>query len=453
MKRCWLEEILPGHEGKRKALLLSAIFFLGVCLPRCEKPEEQNTGLGIQPGNDRLGGAKVDSITLHTHTEKESAIQSTHLSRYLLGSYHDPELGRTEAGFYTQLRLPNDNIDLGAPSDLELDSVILSLALDGQYINSNTSSYAQNFEIYELSGSMDSSESYHSNDSVAYNTGDLIGSATLTPDFSSSRTIGGDTLPPHLRVPLNTSFGNKLLNASGSSDLSDNSTFLSFIKGLRVKVNNNFAAGSGSILYLDLVDEASNVTVYYTHNGSQDTTTGKLELEINQDCALFNTYHHQHSTQVKNQLNDTTLGQKETYVQAAAGLRTTLQMPHLKKVNDSGNVAINKAELVVPVQNGSDDAYNPPDRLFVLKVDASGKEQFLSDIQLGDEHIDGFLSNGEYRFNVTRHVQAILNDKEPNRPLRIVSSNEGITTNRVILNGPDASSGQPTQLELTFTKY
>src|SRR5690606_5567226 len=98
--------------------------------------------------------------------------------------------------------------------------------------------------------------------------------------------VGNDTLPnPQLRIPLDTNFGWEILNASQNGTLANNELFLEEFKGLYIKTNNPmWSQGDGSILFFDLRDPDSKLTIYYTQNSDPKT----FSLVANTTCAYFN---------------------------------------------------------------------------------------------------------------------------------------------------------------------
>ena len=93
-------------------------------------------------------------------------------------------------------------------------------------------------------------------------------------------------------------------------------------------------------------------------------------------------------------------------------------------------------------------------RPVLFRLDPEGEEEFLPDQLGGITVIDGVYrtDSREYRFNVTRYVQGILNGQIPNNGFEMVAGSSGISANRVVLTAPRAD-GSGMRLLLTFTTY
>jgi hypothetical protein len=84
----------------------------------------------------------------------------------------------------------------------------------------------------------------------------------------------------------------------------------------------------------------------------------------------------------------------------------------------------------------------------------TGNDVFLPDQSGGVGSIDGaFRSDAqEYRFNITRYIQAVLSGTVPDNGVQLVAASNGVTANRVVLSGPEHPD-RPMVLNLTFTTY
>ena len=96
---------------------------------------------------------------------------------------------------------------------------------------------------------------------------------------------------------------------------------------------------------------------------------------------------------------------------------------------------INKAELILPFQFYLLDAYRPPSTLILSTKNNDGETIFLSDFFESDHGGTIDLVNSQYRFNITRHINEIINGTKENQPISILSLGSGISANRAILNG------------------
>ncbi len=425
------------------------LIVLGFAYSSCKEPEL--VGIEVLP-DDGYGVAWVDSFTVELSTVTDDSVitSNTSSSIYLLGDMNDPELGRTRAEFYTQFRLPSASLTFLAGS--VVDSIVLNIVYAGAYGDVSKFGGAQRFGVYPLEDVIYDTTTYYSNVTRAYGTAPLA-QVQVRPNLISDFLIGTDTipLPPSLRIRLDNSFGQQLLEADPLVTLQTDTSFNKVFKGLAVvPENGSLASGQGGILYLNLASGYTRVELYYT-----DTSAKKQFFPINPLSAAHTSITHEHPLAVTSILGNTAAGADRAYLQSMAGLKMRVQFPTLRDLKQLGTVAINRAELVFPLELGGDfSKYGPPLTINAKEVDSIGRSLFIVD----DFEIEGHLG-GEYRpayqdyvINVARHVQDVLNrpSTEPYRGLFIFNSGSAVNARRGIFNGighPD----RPVKLRLTYT--
>lgn len=434
-----------------------ALVLMLVLLAGCRKPDA-DLGNGLLPG-DPLG-IVVDTVQLHAFTRADTNFRSSALSRQLLGSFIDPRFGFTRAGIVTQVRLSASNIGSGQnTAGLIADSVVLALAFDGaNYGYGNMD--AQEFQVHELDERLFIDSTYRS-DRVPSVTGPdlLAGRGRVKPEPLRKQFIMGDSALPQLRLRLSDALAQRFLLAFGTSSLSTNDAFLDFFKDLYITVaNNGQAPFQGGLLYFNLISGASKLTLYYRdQNSSSPDLTRALDFPINSNAVRYTTVEHDHAQATTNEvllaLSDTVNPSSVVYVQALAGLRTVIRMPSLLDYQGQSKV-LAKAELLLTVDGTSYPYYPAPSLLVPFRRNESGGEAFLPDLIGGIGALDGTYrpAEREYRFNITRFAQRVINGDQADPTLELVAGSGGITANRVALKGPAALSGAM-RLRLTFTSY
>lgn len=446
-------------NGSISAGALRGLLVFGVVLSlgACKKPEE-DLGLDLLPG-DPLGST-VETTLLRAYTVEDTVVRTSGLSRQLLGSYVDPQFGTVKAGLVAQIRL-SVNVVLGQDnSGLVADSIVLALPFDGAntyYGNLDP----QVFEVYEITDDLSVDSLYYSDRVPAFIAEDLVADrgGSITPRPTLRPVVGSDTLAPQLRIRLSNELAGRFLAAFGTSAMTDNTSFLQFFKGLYVTVNNGpqlpFEQG---VLYFNLLNTASKVTLYYKDTESSDPELPrKFDLPINQNSVRYSVTEFDRTTAVDPALNaalaDTSLPASTTYVQAMGGLRTGILLPDIMEFANT-NRALAKAELVLPISGTFNAFLGPPVQLFIFRRDSLGKDVFLPDQLAGIGAINGNYSASErsYRFNITRYVQGLLNGTIPNTGLELVPGSSGVSVNRAVLAGPSQAEGAM-HLQLTFTTY
>ncbi|MCB0764515.1 MAG: DUF4270 domain-containing protein [Flavobacteriales bacterium] len=441
-----------ARPAKWVALLFGVVLISG----SCRKPEE-DLGLDLLP-SDPLG-LVLDTTALHAFTFRDTAVRTSGLTRNLVGSYLDQEFGKVRTGIVTQLRLSSNNVGAGQDnSGLQVDSLVLSLAFDGiNYVYGSLQ--PQTFSVHELVEPLSVDSAYYTDDIPAVLPAELsIVHGSITPEPLRNPVIGGDSLLPQVRIRLDDALGQRFLMAFGTQDMTDNTAFLEYFKGLYVSVENGeqlpFQQG---ILYFSLLNGATKATLYYKDANDEPELQRSFDLLVNSNCVRYTVAEHDHAQAITPglpaALGDTVSAAQRTYVQTLGGLRTAIRFPHLMDHATTGQV-LAKAELVVPLDGTFNADLPPPGQLFIFRKDSIGRDVFLPDQLGGIGAIDGLYrpTDREYRFNITRYVQGVLSGNIENSGVELVSGSNGVTANRAILAGP-ARAEDPMRLELTFTTY
>ena len=413
----------------------TVLLFLGVIavLSACEEPE--GIGLEVLPDGEEMPLAWVDTFTVEARTVYDDSIATANLaSTYLIGDFGDPIFGRVQSQLYTQFLLSSSDVNFG--TNPIIDSVIINLAYAGAYGNTDKLKGMQKFGVYKLDQTVELNDTvtyYSTNEHVI---GDLIGQTEFRPDLYSDVIIGDDTipLPPSLRFNLDNSFGQEILN---STNLISNDAFLTEFKGLSIKPEyTSITSGFGSILYFNMVSGYSRIEMHY-HN---DEDTLRFDLLINEDCATHTEFNHEFESTIDAAVVDSTVtGANRLYVQSMAGAKMKLDIPYLRNLNDLGIVAINKAELVLPIDETVITEYGSPNSLQVTAINEEGTSEFIVDFFEGSSHYGGAYDgdNNEYVFNIARHLQSILSaPEEPDYGLYILNSGNAVNARRGVFNGP-----------------
>ena len=119
----------------------------------------------------------------------------------------------------------------------------------------------------------------------------------------------------------------------------------------------------------------------------------------------------------------------------------------------NGPVAINKAELIIPVtDNGT---YKNHNNLLLFGVDSTGKEAIIPDLLESSSYYGGSYDaiTKSYRFNINRYVQKIVSGSyENDYGLSIISSGGPINSFRTVILGTATATGEKIRLRITYSK-
>lgn len=431
------------------ALYLLAILFSVTFFSACEEPSD--VGLEVQPGGDKLDVIYCDTISLVTYTVLEDSLRTDETAYNLLGSYFDPIFGRHTAGFYTQVRLSSNAPSFGnAPV---LDSIVLSLAYQSYYGDTLA---PQSVKVYRVNENFYKDSSYYSNQELQI-TGELLGSKTFYPLPTDSVYVGTDTLGAQLRIRINPVIGQDIMNAAGSDLLADNTNFLEYFKGLYV--TSMPVGNSGCIMSFNLLSNLSALTLYYK-NDEDDSL--KYTLSINENCARFNHFNHSNYLNANPFLRseiygDTAKGDSLLYLQGIAGLKIKIKYPYLLDFVKNGRIAVNKAELIIPVEDPDltyEDFYPAPEKLILIE-EKEGSIRFLLDQYEGAAYFGGAYDDTrmQYKFNIARHLQQVIDGAKENLGLSLIvyNTDRPSKANRVVLKGSKRHADN-FRLVLTYTK-
>jgi hypothetical protein len=439
---------------------LAAFFILFLVTTGCEKNRE-GLGSGLLDDGTIISGRRIDTLTLITRSIPDDSVRSDRLPNVMLGEYNDPIFGVTKAGFYTQVRLSSNNPGFTPPENfsLVLDSVVLAFEYSaGAHYGFKQ---PQNYAVYEMGDGLKADSIYFTNRTIPLASPEnlvVAEFATQRPAPGTPTIVNGEEVLPQLRLRLNPALGQRLIDQSGTGNLTTDA-FLNYFKGFYVTVENTgFAPGEGGIHYFNLFAANSKLTLYY-RNVPADTTLDEVKLSydfvINDNSIFFTKTNHNYSSASADLTaqfsSNPELGQQNLYVQSAAGVKVKIDFPFLNTLN-SDTIAINKAILVVPYK--PNNTFAPPQRMFLIVKNADGSSSLIPDQFEGDAHVDGFIrtDSHEYRINVSRWVQQVISGQRENYGIELFGQFAASSANRVELFGPE-NTERKMQLIIDYTKY
>lgn len=434
--------------------LFALVVLLIAAITACE--EQTDLGMEVLPSTDLINvKSVVERNSISSFTYREDSVQTDEPSRTLLGTFDDPKFGKTSIDLATQFRLQFFP-DFG--TNPVADSVKLFLYYRGVYGDTVT---PQTFKVYELESAIDIDDEYYQHvDLKSYASNQLIGEKIYTPQVRVDST-SSDTLYSLITIPLDNSFGEKLVNAD-SLQMVDNDVFLEYFKGLYIEAEKETDEG-GAILQLDAASsdnfQGSALVVYYNNDENMDAEEPDTLLNpyvITPFSARVNSIEHDYSgTEFFDGLNEETSEDSLIYIQATGGLRSKVYIDDLSLWKDSVNTAINKAELVFQVDTLASEVgkYPPPRQLLFTVLDEEGREFLPVDYLFSPEFYGGRLNTEDYTysFNITQHVQQIIDGEAENNGFYLTPARKNSEANRVILKGSKSQIG--IKLVITYSKF
>jgi len=425
---------------------LAALFLIIVIFSSCDKEQNNGTGIGLFAGNNNLGVNYIDTFTVSSRPVIESNVRTSGFSDVLLGSYFDPFFGNTKISFYTQFLIFGSGIDF--KDQTICDSIVfyakLGVSSGDEYYGPENKEMT--FNVHRISSDADFSidSNYFTYSSLEIFNESLLDPTfnnTFTPGFSDSVVVGSDTIEGVLKLILDQSFGQEIINLNGTDVLSSNEEFQKVYKGLYITTD---GVQDGSILNIDYDSDATTMIMYMHKDtvteDSAYTILGDYEFILDPSTtAHFNEYKHDYlgsgSTKFLEIFNDTSLGNIQYYIQSGGGFAAEIKFPTLHSFADSvAVIPISKAELILPVDSSRARDYVPGNQLIIFRINEEGQKVIIA-----DPSINGFYdeSSSEYRFIITNHIQNFMNGELSSPDVRLETTKPGFSPNRVILNGHD----------------
>lgn len=409
-----------------------ALFAASLLFHACAEPDE----IGLDLINTEVAVKSTDTLSIISFTVLEEELP-TYSARYnMLGIASDPVFGKTKAAFYTETRLPSVNFSFG--ENPVLDSVVLVLTYHKSFGDLNVN---HTLKVFELAENIPADSLVNANLSLQVKDLPLL-SKTFKPAPKDSVLIDSVNYAPHLRLRLDEAFGQRFFEESGGASFATNDAFLNFFKGFYITIEDE--GQSGALMAFDLLHFLSGLKIYYHKAGEekpQNTT-----FPINSFCRRFNQFNNFDlafaSQAVKDQVlnNQTQLGQQNVYLKTMGNFAGKLQIPHLAQLSQNvpGSYAINSAKLIIPVDTLIfNDTDHLASSLLLFYLDKDGEFQTLADARIGQSY-GGRLDTKkfEYQFNITQHLQQILNGSVPNNGLYLRITNSLEVAEQVVLAGP-----------------
>lgn len=416
-------------------LLLGFVLFFSAC-----KKDPSVVGLDVQPTGDRVLNVRECYFPVSAFTRAEDSITSDERTYNLLGSYVDPQFGPTSADFITQIRLAANNVSFGTVSDDSIQSITLYLNYSGCYGDTLSSQTPFHIKVYELTKDIKLTDTLYSNLAVTqnnyYDPAKVLADTLFTPKFTP------DIHDTVLAIRLNKSLASKILHASADSLVSAD-IFMQYFKGLYLKVDTDVYGKV--IMYYNLLSPRTKLSIVYNHGTTYN-------LVINTSCARLNLFHHNYTgLPFFASLTDTMNNHSSVYVQSMSGPRVKIKLPSFATWQDSGIVVINKAELVMRVDETTIGSYAPPVKLFLVAANQSEKYSFLNDYIKNRKYFGGEYNSTDktYKFNIPLKIQDLITGSLSNDRLFIFPESNRTSANRVVIIN---NAINPIQLKITYTK-
>lgn len=413
-----------------KILYFFPLFFLAFCQ---KEPNISGNATG-----DNL--EKIDSTKFVSYTLEAEARDALNEADVPLGKVVDARFGEVLASVYAQLRLTTNSFEPGA--NAVLDSIVLVLTIDDVYGPLNN---ALDIEVYRLTEDIDDDLTYTSDNNLS-----------TDPTIIGSLNSFVYNEEENLRIPMNASFGNELLNLFGSSTTESNSNFLDYLKGIYITVNPT--SGGDGHLNLDLTNTSTALKLYFTSDNASDSVYNYL---IDEQALSVNKYEIDYTgSELELALNDASNNDENLLLGGFNESKAKIDLPDLSYLQ---GVVVNQAKLSF-FQTDYADAINTgyalPSFLFLSAGKSNDTLQyFLTDYSSSSPTLYGgsielveenSITTNSYSYKIPKFIQRVI-DQETEMEfltLEILNYNNG---NKVKLGG-SIHPTLPMKLEILYTK-
>jgi len=312
------------------------------------------------------------------------------IARYPFGIANDPVFGKTTAKTIFQ-----PFITTTSPPTFEgaiVDSVVMELVFSPTEPHYGDTTGVLGIEVYEVTETLDAADDIYSNFSVQTGS-EILGSYQAIPNFRDSietfriqdDTLFMDTFPAHIRIPLENSYGERVIN-SGNDVLTSTVDFISTFQGLELRPTNendglvafNLSpfTSSRSVNY-----NGANVLIYYNIAGVQR----QYNLAVNTNFSVrYPLYEQDYSgSTVGEFLNDEVLGDSLIFVQGLTGPNAVIRLEDVDRLNEPNvsTAIVNGATLeVFGTAFNNDEDIRP--RLYWRKGRLSDSNQWIKKVRI-----------------------------------------------------------------------
>lgn len=399
----------------------------------CENPA---IDIGLQEDNP-LNTTFTDTISVKASTVLvNDSILALQKSNLYVGSYFDNTFGKITSKAFLEIGLESGTTGstfTGAPN-ATVDSVVLALDYD-EYYGDTTQDLT--LQVHRLTQGFDERTTYFTNTNLPAESNPL-GTKTFKPRPRKTleverkeRNAAGEVTSIKkikrsypVRIRLVNSFATEVISKSGTSTLTNGQDFLKFLPGLAISASSN----AKSIVGFNLKSAADStyltyMTIYYKSDGKPY----KYNFIVNPGNFQFSQVSADRTGSKLANLRQSgdsvssTATNNEVYLQESVGVKTKITFPHIHKIRAKlGDVAINRAELIIPVKTTADNTPSPFLYLFetnkrnkILRYNGSPKG-LSSD---GGGNLFNYMSpavlpylatNKTYSLNVTSYIQALI---------------------------------------------
>ncbi len=457
---------------KNRFLIKGIVAFIStiIILTACKKINEATElGAGLIPAVDNVTTFDT-SIQVNAYNELFTILNdSTRIinsdNHYLGVINTDPLFGKSNGSIFLELKPAVFPFAFeNKPDSIKLDSVVLVLSYRSTYGDTNTLQKVNVFQMNQSNNFRRDSAYMIRENNFTYST--LLGSKTFAPNIlDDSLSLYREKAKNQLRVKLNNSFGQSIINLDSATKLNTDSSFKTFHKGFAIIPDVSF--GGRALMSFNLADTNTKLALYYSYqkNGIRDTTV--RFFRVTSTSATANYIQRDYSGTPISSYQGGVLPDDQIFIQNTPGSFATIKIPALPGLSKR---VIHRAELIMEqVYDPASELFKTPDILFLDAYDTA-KKKFRTipyDLILDNTGLPNYETFGmfgkktidqsgnqikRWNFNLTRYVQNVLTGKEKYYDLRlsapffvfelIKDPNSGSDFEQFLFMNPDIVNGR-----------
>ena len=429
----------------KKIKLFLFSLFLGSIAVGCNS-DADDLGLQFFENNEAQGEqAAYDLVAYNVNNNDVVRSDSYSLKKATLGVFSESQFGMQKSAYVTQVRLSKYAPNFG--TNPVVDSVVLeikpeydvtakttsttNITYKGQAAKQTLTAYstkkygnpasAMTINVNEITTDLGSTGAeILSNRSVT--AGTLLGTKSFTGNsiaVSINKTSDNTVLltkEAGLRIPLNASyFQTKIANKSGATELSSESNFINYFKGLKISIQEN----DGYLI--NFAPDQVTMTMYYTYGDASDRKEGTYSFNLASPNVHFSQISYNRSTIFNNVMAgiDRTNGDPLLYMQGMGGPGAGIKIPEnaieaLKTLRRDRRATIVSAKIRLYTDTLVwNNSYTKPDNFLVKK---EGETDFITDLKTmlynnSFKLVTAYATNANpsyYDVNITKTVKDIV---------------------------------------------
>ena len=446
--------------SKIKSIL--SVFLFGGLMVSCNS-DSDDLGKNLFDGNSVTGNqVSYDLVTYNINNGDVVRADSYALQRATLGAFTEGQFGTQKSAYVTQVRLSKYAPDFGTSP--VVDSVVLEIkpqydattktvtttdvTHEGQAAKQTLTKYevvkygnpavTMNIDVHEIATDLGAVGTEKLSNSPVATSGLPLGTKVFSGNVyavSINKTSDNTALLTKdigLRIQLDKNyFRDKIANKSGATELSNESNFINYFKGLKISVREN----DGYLI--NFAPNEVTMTMYYKSGGKSNT----FSFDLGSSNVHFSQISYNRSSTfnaVMANINSTN-GDPLLYMQGMGGPGAGIKLngagiSDLKRLYKERGAAILSAKVRLYTDTNTwNNSYTKPVGFLVRK---QGETDFITDLKtmLGNSNyslVKAYSTNSNpsyYDIDITKTIKDIV-EKEAEAKDLIVNIGEYLTSN------------------------